>query len=80
MCCVLRILCTKLHGEFYFSTSILITLSQFGIEIPAQTGNTGHADTYPGENPVCDTYHRAERVKGKVITMVTKLMITIATE
>lgn len=55
-------------------------MSQFGIEIPAQTGNTGHADTYPGENPVCDTYHRAERVKGKVITMVTKLMITIATE
>lgn len=66
LCCVLRVLCTKSHGEFYFSTSCSGKpySSQFGIENPAQTGNTGHTETYPGENLVYDTHHRSQGVRG----------------
>lgn len=30
----------------------------------AQTGNTGHIETYPGENLVYDTHHRSQGIRG----------------
>lgn len=45
--------------NFTFRQAVVVshksTSSQFGIENPAQTGNTGHTETYPGENLVYDT-------------------------